>query len=65
MKLYIEVIDGQVTGVYTDDKETDIEVILCDHDDAEQEQENDGFEFHSTNNCNELDNNRSNLKEIY
>lgn len=65
MKLYIEVKGGLVTGVYTDDKEADIEVIICDHDDAEQEQEGDGFEFQSTNNCNELYNNKVNLKNLY
>jgi hypothetical protein len=45
MKIYIEVEDGLVRGVYTDDEETEIEVIMCDHDNADQETEDDDFEF--------------------
>jgi len=65
MKIYIEVKGGMVTGVYTDDKENDVDVILCDHDDAEQETEEDGFEFAATNNCNELKENKEQLRDIY
>jgi hypothetical protein len=65
MKIYIEIKGGVLCGVHTDDKEQDIKVVLCDHDDAAQEQDGDGFEFQSTKNCNELDNNRSNLRDIF
>jgi len=63
-KVYVEVNGGMVTGVYTDSKE-DIDIILCDHDNAEQETEGDCFEFSATNNCKELDDNRSKLENIY
>jgi hypothetical protein len=67
MKIYVEVEDGLVTGVYTDSKNSEIEVVMCDHDNANQETENDGFEFESTNNCNELKEKRKEkvLREIY
>lgn len=65
MKIYIEIEGGLVNGVYTDDKETDINVILCDHDDAEYETEYNCREFVATKNCNELEQNRNNLRSIY
>lgn len=65
MKIYVEVENGKVIGAYTDDKNTDIEFILCDHDDAEQETEGDVFEFEATNNCKELEEKRSELISIY
>lgn len=64
MKIYVEVDGGMVTGVYTDCND-EIDLILCDLDNAGQESENDGFEFSSTNNCAELNKNRNKLKVLY
>jgi hypothetical protein len=67
MKIFIEVNAGVVTGVYTDDKETEIEVVLADYDNAVSElydDENDeDCEF--IRNCSDLEEERSRLREIY
>lgn len=63
-KIYIEVEDGLVNAVYTDSEE-ELDVILCDHDNADQETEWDCFNFECTNNINELEDNMSNLNCIF
>lgn len=63
-KIYIEVEDGLVNGVYTDSKE-EFDVILCNHDDAEQEEKFPEFKFEHTNNCSELEVNREKLNCIF
>ena len=63
-KIYIEVDGGLVSNVYTDSKE-DLEVILCDYDMAEGEEEGDGYNFQSTKACDELEENRKELRHIF
>lgn len=65
MKIYVEVEGGMVIGAYTDEKDMDIDFILCDHDDAEQETEGDSFNFIATEACNELDEIIDDLKCIF
>lgn len=63
-KIYIEVKNGLVNAVYTDSKK-ELEVILCDYDNAKQEIGNDQFEFECTNNIKELDENMEHLHRIF
>lgn len=65
MKIYVEVNGGVLSNVYTDDLETDIDVVLCDRDDANAETEGDGFDFQSTKACKELDTNLEHLKRVF
>ena len=57
IKIYIEVKDGVVQSVHTDNNKTPIKIILCDRDDAVAEKEHrewgitDAMEA-----CDELDN---------
>ena len=64
IKIYIEVDGGLVSNVYTDSKE-DLEVILCDYDMAEGEEEGDGYNFQSTKACDELEEIKEGLKHIF
>lgn len=63
-KIYIEVDGGLVSNVYTDSTE-DLEVILCDYDMAEGEEEGDGYNFQSTKACDELEEIKEGLKHIF
>ena len=63
-KIYIEVDGGLVSNVYTDSK-VDLEVILCDYDMAEGEEEGDGYNFQSTKACDELEEIKEGLKHIF
>lgn len=63
-KIYIEVDGGLVSNVYTDSKE-DLEVVLCDYDMAEVEEEGDEYDFQSTKACNELEENVKRLRHIF
>lgn len=63
-KIYIEVDGGLVSNVYTDSKE-DLEVILCDYDMADGEEEGDGYDFQNTKACDELEENKNGLKHIF
>lgn len=63
-KIYIEVDGGLVSNVYTDSTE-DFEVILCDYDMAEGEEEGDGYDFQSTKACDELEENKERLRHIF
>ena len=65
IKIYVEVEDGIVHNVYTDCSSLEFEVIVCDHDNAAQETENDGFDFEATSACEDLDKNRAKLIPIY
>ena len=65
MKIYVKVVGGLVTGIYTDDKETNIDIVMCDQDNADQEIENDGFDFGATQSCKELENNANKLRVLY
>ena len=64
IKIYIEVDGGLVSNVYTDSKE-DLEVILCDYDMAEGEEEGDGYDFQSTKACDELEEIKEGLRHIF
>ena len=64
IKIYIEVDGGLVSNVYTDSKE-DLEVILCDYDMAEGEEEGDGYDFQSTKACDELEEIMEGLRHIF
>ena len=64
IKIYIEVDGGLVSNVYTDSKE-DLEVILCDYDMAEGEEEGDGYNFQSTKACDELEEIKEGLRHIF
>ena len=63
-KIYIEVDGGLVSNVYTDSK-VDLEVILCDYDMAEGEEEGDGYNFQSTKACDELEEIKEGLRHIF
>ena len=63
-KIYIEVDGGLVSNVYTDSTE-DLEVILCDYDMAEGEEEGDGYNFQSTKACDELEEIKEGLRHIF
>lgn len=63
-KIYIVVENGVVNSVYTDSKE-ELEVILCDYDNAEKETENDQYGFECTNNIKELNENIEQLYSIF
>lgn len=63
-KIYIEVDGGLVSNVYTDYTE-DLEVILCDYDMAEGEEEGDGYDFQSTKACDELEEIKEGLRHIF
>ena len=63
-KIYIEVDGGLVSNVYTDSK-VDLEVILCDYDMAEWEEEGDGYNFQSTKACDELEEIMEGLRHIF
>ena len=63
-KIYIEVDGGLVSNVYTDSTE-DLEVIVCDYDMAEWEEEGDGYDFQSTKACDELEENKERLRHIF
>lgn len=63
-KIYIKVDGGLVSNVYTDSKE-DLEVILCDYDMVEAEEEGDGYDFQSTKACDELEENVKRLRHIF
>ena len=63
-KIYIEVDGGLVSNVYTDSK-VDLEVILCDYDMAEGEEEGDGYNFQSTKACDELEEIMEGLRHIF
>ena len=63
-KIYIEVDGGLVSNVYTDSTE-DLEVVLCDYDMAEGEEEGDGYDFQSTKACDELEENVKRLRHIF
>lgn len=65
MKIYVKVEGGLVTGIYTDGKETEIDIVMCDRDNADQETESDGFYFEATRSCKELENNINNLRTLY
>lgn len=63
-KIYIEVDGGLVSNVYTDSTE-DLEVILCDYDMADDEEDDDGYDFQSTKACDELEEIKKSLKHIF
>lgn len=63
-KIYIEVDSGLVSNVYTDSTE-DLEVILCDYDMADDEEDDDGYDFQSTKACDELEEIKKSLKHIF
>ena len=63
-KIYIEVDGGLVSNVYTDSTE-DLEVILCDYDMADDEEDDDGYDFQSTKSCDELEEIKEGLKHIF
>lgn len=63
-KIYIEVDGGLVSNVYTDSTE-DLEVILCDYDMADDEEDDDGYDFQSTKACDELEEIKEGLKHIF
>lgn len=65
MKIYVKVEGGLVTGIYTDDKGTEIDIVMCDRDNADQETESDGFDFDATQSCKELENNINDLRALY
>ena len=64
IKIYIEVNGGLVSTVYTDSTE-DLQVILCDYDMAEGEEEGDGYDFQSTKACDELEEIMEGLRHIF
>ena len=64
IKIYIEVDGGLVSNVYTDSTE-DLQVILCDYDMAEGEEEGDGYDFQSTKACDELEEIMEGLRHIF
>lgn len=64
IKIYIEVNGGLVSNVYTDSTE-DLQVILCDYDMAEGEEEGDGYDFQSTKACDELEEIMEGLRHIF
>lgn len=63
-KIYIEVRDGIVKNVYIDSQES-LEVIMCDHDNAECENEYAVFGNENINSCKELDEIRGKIKHLY
>ena len=64
IKIYIEVEGELVSNVYTDSTE-DLQVILCDYDMAEGEEEGDGYDFQSTKACDELEEIKEGLRHIF
>ena len=64
IKIYIEVNGGLASNVYTDSTE-DLQVILCDYDMAEGEEEGDGYDFQSTKACDELEEIKEGLRHIF